>query len=308
MCSASSGGWLHPGSGQWLPECLLCVCCGYSASFAPVFSPPSSPLRATSSSPFLETSAWIRQPSPALPPCSSPLLLLLLLPCSFWLLVQPYFLGSLKSLPPILSFISISTYSLAFCLPLSLNQTVTIAWKQHSVTSWSGRMWRHQNLSLRNWRAVTVVVGGWRYWRLCPCVCLRFLSCSYAAPSSRRSARRKPNPSRPTTRWRRWPTRCRPRPNCSTTTGKAASPRCALLPPPQSEFVQVHPLPHTSIYTQVMQIRAVSGPLSSLSLNSFHCVVFVSVSQMSLNPHLAALLPLFRPLCSSFSLTSLRLL
>lgn len=52
-----------------------------------------SPLRATSSIPFLETSAWIGQPSPPLPPCSS-----LLFPFSFWLPVQPYFLGSLKSL------------------------------------------------------------------------------------------------------------------------------------------------------------------------------------------------------------------
>lgn len=70
----------------------VCVCVLWLSpilpSFDPLFVPPSSSLRATSSFPSLETLAWIRLPCPALPPCSS-LLLLLLLPLSFRLPVQP---------------------------------------------------------------------------------------------------------------------------------------------------------------------------------------------------------------------------
>lgn len=73
-------------------------------------------------------------------------------------------------------------------------------------------------------------------------VYLYCLSCSYAAPSSRRSARRKPNPSRLMTRWKRWPIPSHPHPNCNMTTGKAALPRCALLPPTQSKFLCIHQL------------------------------------------------------------------
>ena len=141
-----------------------------------------------------------------------------------------------------LSFPSLLT-ALLFASLSTVNQTVTIAWKQHDVTSWSGRMWCHQS-----WHVVTVEIGGWWYWRLWLFLFLCYLFYSYAAPSSRHSARRKPNPSRPMTRWRRWLTRCHPHPSCSTTTGKAASPRCAHRPPPQSEFYAcIHSYIH--IYT-----------------------------------------------------------
>lgn len=82
---------------------------------------------------------------------------------------------------------------------------------------------------------------------LCP-----FVMCSCAALSSTRSARRKPNRSRRMTRWRRRSTRCHPRPNCSTTTGKAASPRCIPRPPPPSES-----LTRTSALTHVHDVQLV---------------------------------------------------
>lgn len=92
-----------------VPELFPILC-----PFAPVFVPPSSPQSNLFFPFYLETSAWIRQPSPALPPCST--LLLFILPCSLWLPVQPSFLGSFKKArsPPSPSYISISTYGLLF--------------------------------------------------------------------------------------------------------------------------------------------------------------------------------------------------
>lgn len=204
----------------WLSPILPLSC---APLFVPSFFPSQSNLFYSFSGNVGMDRATLPSPAPLFLP---PPPLFILIACSalyFRVIKKPYHLFSLSfpSLLTALLFASLST----------VNQTVTIAWKQHGVTSWSGRMWCHQS-----WHVVTVEVGGWRYWRLWPCLFLCNLFYSYAAPSSRRSARRKPNPSRPMTRWRRWPTRCRPRPSCSTTTGKAASPRCALRPPPQSEF------------------------------------------------------------------------
>lgn len=107
-------------------------------------------------------------------------------------------------------------------------------------------------------------------------------------------------------RWKRWPTRCRPRPNCSTTTGRVALPRCALLHPPQSEFLRMHALCNTYMYGiyKFFSHPCLHVPLHwkitpfavlFLFLNSFHCF-----HQYLLILTSSFIYLLSRPLCSFF--------
>lgn len=102
------------------------------------------------------------------------------------------------------------------------------------------------------------------------------------------------------------------------TTGKAASPRCVHLPPPQSEFTHTHTYAHTLLktllYTQkilsLIPARFVAHILKNKHMLLFSSFVpllnsfcgYLLFSQMSVNPCLTVpspLLPTF--LCSSFS-------
>lgn len=108
----------------------VCVCCGYSSSSHPFLSllPYSFLLFPLSEQPLL-SSLWKRRHGYSNPPpFSSPLFILIACSALIFRVIK-------KPGLPSPSLISISTYGLAFCLPLYLNQTVTIAWKQHTVTS-----------------------------------------------------------------------------------------------------------------------------------------------------------------------------
>lgn len=183
---------------------------------------------------FTELRHGCRETSPVPP---SPLFFFLLLlscsACSYPVFDQCW--PSLAPPPhphPPFFFTSISTYSRAFRLEKQTWQVI-VAWILLGVTSQSGWCRAAHASPFFFFKSISRTSATGLRWMI---VFVCFVSCSCAAPSSRRLARRKPSHSRHTTRWRRWATRCHPHPNCSTTTGRAAWPHCAPLPPPQSEF------------------------------------------------------------------------
>lgn len=194
-------------------------------SFAPTFALPSPPLRATSSFFWERRHGYSDLP---LSPIVSPPPSFSSAPPHFDCLFIPKFLGTLKTPAPPPPFSSVLMVLLLAFLPKPDSAHCLETARSNFLT---GCNIIRVNM---NWHDMTEEVSTAGTDVSAP-VCLCYVCCSYEAPSSRRSARRKPNRSQPTMRWRRWPTLCLPHPNCSTTTGKAVSPRCALHPPPQSE-------------------------------------------------------------------------